>query len=518
MKSHIVKTKFFIYLCDMKKISFGLIFLVFVLSSCSGDKEKVFVSLDTAISQQKNYDQAFETMRDSLYQLYKGAGSDDEKWAAAYNLQKIFFYHDLDSSHTYATKLVEHSGKDLGRLACGKAYFAHCLFRMDSLAQAWRVFQQIDTALLDDKERTSYYNAGYHIIRSMAQKNPELEPRLAGLVRDWALSDSTSVESVYYCSHFHGALSGKEVAERLKNCVVGTLNDTSKVHFYMARSYLEDGDTHHAILHYVKSAEYDLKVSAKAYSAMYELAMILLDQGDVARANKYMRLTLNDTRSSHYRIHYNSITNASLHVMDELADQKDKRQRAYLLALLMVGSLLGLALFLTVSLRRYSSRLEASHDQVSELSKIKDAFLANYMEKCVDYLNKVDDYRSSLRHAMKTEGQDAVKAMLRKPSYAAEEFGALLEMFDMSFLGIFPDFVENVNAHMQPQWQLEQPAPGRLSMELRVLALIRMGITKSQRIARALNLSITTVYSYHYNLRKHSLHANEDFDAIIAGL
>ena len=128
--------------------------------------------------------------------------------------------------------------------------------------------------------------------------------------------------------------------------------------------------------------------------------------------------------------------------------------------------------------------------------------MANYMEKSVDYLNKVDDYRSSLRQAM----------------YAAGEFSELLDMFDKSFLGIFPNFVEQVNKHMQPEWQLEQPAPGKLSMELRVLALIRMGITKRKRIARALNLSVTTVYSYHYNLHKHSLHADEDFDAIIAGL
>ena len=151
--------------------------------------------------------------------------------------------------------------------------------------------------------------------------------------------------------------------------------------------------------------------------------------------------------------------------------------------------------------RNYNS-LESSHAQVLELSKIKDVFLANYMEKSVDYLNKVDDYRSSLRQAM----------------YAAGEFSELLDMFDKSFLGIFPNFVEQVNKHMQPEWQLEQPAPGKLSMELRVLALIRMGITKRKRIARALNLSVTTVYSYHYNLHKHSLHADEDFDAIIAGL
>ena len=204
--------------------------------------------------------------------------------------------------------------------------------------------------------------------------------------------------------------------------------------------------------------------------------------------------------------------------MDALSRQRDEKRKTTTVSLIVVSVLFVLILFLAALLKKNYNNLESSHAQVLELSKIKDAFLANYMEKSVDYLKKVDDYRSSLRHAMRSEGQDAVKAMLRKPSYATEEFSGLLDMFDTSFLGIFPDFVEKVNQHMQPEWQLEQPAPGKLSTELRVLALIRMGITKSKRIARALNLSVETVYSYHYKLQKHSLHTDEDFDAIIAGL
>jgi hypothetical protein len=231
-----------------------------------------------------------------------------------------------------------------------------------------------------------------------------------------------------------------------------------------------------------------------------------------------MKVTLEDAYYSHYRLRYNKIVQSSLSIMNALSWQSEQKKMTMLISFIVVSFLLVIAIILLFWLRRYSNKLEEMHAQVSEFSKIKDEFLSNYMEKSVEYLYKVDDYRSTLRHAVKHDGLDSIPAILRKPSYAAEEFGSLLNMFDTSFLGIFPDFIEKVNSHMQPEWQLEQPSHGRLSTELRILALIRMGITKRQRIARVLNLSVTTVYSYHYNMHRHSLHPEEDFDKIIKGL
>lgn len=71
---------------------------------------------------------------------------------------------------------------------------------------------------------------------------------------------------------------------------------------------------------------------------------------------------------------------------------------------------------------------------------------------------------------------------------------------------------------MQPEHQLALPEEGGLSTELRILALIRMGIPQRQKIAKVLNMSVTTVYSYHSVLQKHSLHPDASFDDIIARL
>ena len=71
---------------------------------------------------------------------------------------------------------------------------------------------------------------------------------------------------------------------------------------------------------------------------------------------------------------------------------------------------------------------------------------------------------------------------------------------------------------MQDGYELSMPAKGELSTELRILALIRMGISRRMKIAKVLNMSVTTVYSYHSLLQKHSLHPDSGFDRVIANL
>ena len=231
-----------------------------------------------------------------------------------------------------------------------------------------------------------------------------------------------------------------------------------------------------------------------------------------------MRITLKDAYSSHYESRYDDVITSELEIMNVLLEEQKEKHRAYFTTIVAIAMLLAVAIVSLFLLSRYSARLDTSRRKLAEVSKIKDSFLADYMEKCVDYLNKVDEYRSSLRRTMKHDGPDVVAAMLRRPSFADGEFDGLLAHFDSAFLGIFPDFVDNVNQHMQEDYRMEMPSPGELSTELRILALIRMGISKRSKIAKVLNMSVTTVYSYHSILQKHSLHPDSGFDTVIANL
>ena len=503
----------------MKKTVFACLLLLLMVGACSRTGRRRYEALDRALEQQSVYDLQHERMQDSLRRVFLRAGTDSAKWEAVYALETFFFYHDIDSCYATVLEMLRLSGTDNRQRRISESCHANILYRMDSLGVALHVLQQIDTVALPEEALNIYCFAGYHIFRSLSQEHPEYAADKHRIIEKWWQSDSTRIE----CAHYHNEILREDgipndAVAKLKACTLKTPNDTAKAYYFLAKESLFNGDTDDAIGYFAASAECDIRLSAKAYNALYELALILFRTGDIERADRYMRITLQDAYSSHYESRYEDVIQAEMEIMNVLLEQQRQKRRAYFTTILAIALLLAVAVVSIFLLSRYSSRLNVSRRKLSEVSKIKDNFLADYMEKCVDYLNKVDEYRSSLRRTVKQDGPDAVVAMLRRPSFADEEFDGLLVHFDSAFLGIFPDFVDKVNAEMLPEYQLEMPSKGELSTELRILALIRMGISRRKKIAKVLNMSVTTVYSYHSLLQKHSLHPGSNFDRVIGGL
>ena len=493
--------------------------LFLALSSCRGVHNGAYSVLDKAIEMKPAFDARHERKQDSLRLRLLEASDWRRKWETSYELEKIFLYHDVDSCYSYIQDMLRLHGGDPERKAISEACYANILYKMDSLTLALRVLEGIDTRNLSREGLRTYSYAGYHIYDRLCSGKPECRRRCREIIDNWWEWDSSGIE----CTYYHNQELRREGLlfngiERLAACNLTSPNDSAKANYFYANEYLHGGNTDKAIEHYAKAAVYDLRVSAKASAALYELAKILFRRGDIRRADRYMRMTLEDASSSNYAIKYNDIVLSEFEIMNALLRQQQKQKWTYFIMSISVALMLLIAIVSLILLIKYSSRLSLSRKKLNEESSIKDGFLANYMEKCVDYLNKVDEYRSSLRHTLKLEGEDAARAMLRKPSFAAGEFDGLLSSLDSTFLGIFPDFVEKVNEHMQEEYALSLPSRGTLSTELRILALIKMGISKRGRIAKILNMSVATVYSYHSNLQKHSLHPDGSFDKIIASL
>lgn len=504
----------------MKNPCFLLFAVLVALCSCSRDRQKAFEALDRAIEMQPVYDSAYVRKNDGLRERYLRAESDSVRWERAYDLEKTLFYHDVDSCYRYVLEMRRLSGGDPVKRGLSDACHANILFKLDSLSRALEVLEQIDTASLTQEGFGIYAFAAYHIYGKLeASGRPEYGRKRLAAIDRWWQRDSTSIECAYY--HNHRLNEDGRYDEAIGNllaCELKSPNDTAKSCYFLALEYVLKGDTDRAVACFAQSAEYDMRLSAKAYRALYELARILFRQGDIRRADRYMRISHQDALRSHYAVQYDDIVHSELEIMNVLLRQQEQKKRAYLLLALAAALLLTGALVSVFLLSRYSTRLNRSRMKLNELSSIKDNFLAYYMEKCVDYLNKVDRYRSSLRQTAKNDGQAAVMAMLRKPSFADSEFQDLLSAFDSTFLGIFPDFVERVNEHMQEPYRLSLTGTGALSTELRILALIRIGIPQRRKIAKVLNMSVTTVYSYHSLLQKHSLHPGASFDRVIANL
>ena len=490
-----------------------------LVTSCSVENRSYFQELDRAIEQKDEFDRSHERLQDRYRQQFRTAPSDSARWEAAYSLEKIFFYHDVDSCYHYIQEMLRLQGRDLRRRGTSAACYANILYKMDSLSRALIVLESVDTAGLGTGGFHTYGYAGYHIYRKLLHDNPLYEKKCRNTINSWWRRDSTNIECVYY--HNEQLRREGQIVDgigRLDACALTSPNDTAKSYYFKAMAYLNSGNDARAIECFATSATYDIRVSAKAYNALYELARILFRRGDIRRADRYMRMTLEDAESSHYALRYNDILLSEYEIMNVVLRQEKQRKYGFIVGTVAVSATLLVVLVLLILLVRYSGRLTVSQRKLSEVSSIKDGFLANYMEKCVDYLNKVDEYRSSLRRTAKEDGPNAIMAQLRKPSFASGEIDGLLSSLDSTFIGIFPDFVDRVNAHMKPGYKLEMSAKNKLSTELRILALIKMGISKRQKIAKILNMSVTTVYSYHCNLQKHSDIPSQSFDRVIASL
>lgn len=502
----------------MKNSCFLIVLTFLAMFSCSGPGEQYYDALDRAIVLQDYYDLSHSAREDSLRLLYMRAQNDSLRWETSFKLERVLNYRDIESCHQTVSWMMK-DATDARQRLISECCYANILYKMDSIGTALGVLGRIDTLAMPREAFDIYCFAAYHIYGGLAAQSPEYAARRREIVNKWWGSGNAGVECAYYKNSVMREEGGcDDAVSRLRSCVLKTPNDTAKFYYFLAKEYLLEGDTDSAKRYFATSAECDMRLGARAYNALYELARILFRTGDIERADRYMRITLKDAFSSHYESRYEDVIRSEIDIMNVLLDQQRQKKRAYLTTIVSVALLLLVAVVSLVLLARYSSRLSQSRRQLAEVSGIKDSFLAMYMEKSVDYLNKVDEYRSSLRRSLKQDGAGAVSAMLRQPSFAGGEFDGLLADFDSAFLGIFPDFVDKVNENMQPEYRLEMPAKGVLSTELRILALIRMGISKRQKIAKVLNMSVTTVYSYHCNLQKHSLYPDSGFDAMIATL
>jgi len=131
------------------------------------------------------------------------------------------------------------------------------------------------------------------------------------------------------------------------------------------------------------------------------------------------------------------------------------------------------------------------------------------MELSSNYIYKVDEIKFRYRKILKEKGPDFLLAVFREPNFADSEYPNYWNNFDKIFLSIFPDFVDRVNALMLPGHEFVPEGPQSLNTELRILALIRLGINESKRISSILHISKGTVYTYRSIMRQNSASPEE---------
>ena len=148
---------------------------------------------------------------------------------------------------------------------------------------------------------------------------------------------------------------------------------------------------------------------------------------------------------------------------------------------------------------------------LSEANYIKEEYIGRYMDQCSTYLDKMDLYRRSLNKIAAAGRVEELYKAIKSSQFLDEELKEFYANFDVTFLQLFPSFVEDFNALLTEPMQ---PKPGELlNTELRIFALIRLGITDSTKIAQFLRYSVTTIYNYRTRVRNKAVGERDEFEA-----
>ena len=267
------------------------------------------------------------------------------------------------------------------------------------------------------------------------------------------------------------------------------------------------------------SALTDIRLAIADHASLWDLAHRLYEEGDVERAYRYIRFSWQGTSRYNARSRYLQ-TSGILSLIDQayqtIQDRQALRLKWSLVSISVLVVLLGVALsFIYRQMRRLSaarSSLEYANGQLRLSNRIKEEYIGRFLNLCSTYIDRLNTCR---RSAVRSGGRQDIWVA---DHTREEELKELYANFDEAFLKIFPDFIEQFNDLLTPEERIVPKSGELLNTELRIFALIRLGIDDSATIAKFLDYSVNTIYNYRAKVKNKACCPRESFEAYVKAI
>lgn len=306
-------------------------------------------------------------------------------------------------------------------------------------------------------------------------------------------------------------------------------HDVAICAYTLSESYRLKGDKEKEKEYLIVSAMADMKTAVREYISLRKLAVLLYQEGDIERAYSYVKICMEDAAACNARLRKLEILEIFPIINDAYQQKTEKQQEQMKWALVSI-SLLSLFLLLAIfyvykqmkkvaaarrevidankrlkelndELHLSNAQLKEANHSIAENSYLKEEYIGRYMDQCSVYLEKMDNYRRSLGKIAATGNVEELYKNIKSSKFIEGELKEFYTNFDNTYLQLFPTFVEDFNALLADDEQISLKAGERMNTELRIFALIRLGITDSVKIAQFLRYSVTTIYNYRTKVR-----------------
>lgn len=276
--------------------------------------------------------------------------------------------------------------------------------------------------------------------------------------------------------------------------------------------YVIIGKPEEGIPYLAKAAIQEVRTGDRQGTALIRLGTALYELNDLVRAHNYLAIALEQSVAGGAKTNSMMISSAFMPVSNELRGQEQTR------LLLLIGLVISLGIGIVLLWRLYSGKkrraleLERIKQQLAVANMSKEAYIADFMNLSSSFMEGLEEFNRICKRKI-TAGQiDDLLNMIKSGKFIEEQRGKFDDIFDDSFLALYPTFIEDVNKLLLPDKQIVTPAKNVLSTELRVLAFTRLGVDDAARVARFLGVTLNTIYTYRNKLRNKAI-SRETFDA-----
>lgn len=152
---------------------------------------------------------------------------------------------------------------------------------------------------------------------------------------------------------------------------------------------------------------------------------------------------------------------------------------------------------------------------MADSNQIKEEYIARFLRLCSTYINQLDNFRRLVNKKITSNQIPELLKLTRSESVQEEALRELYANFDSAFLHLFPDFVSQFNELLQDNERFVLKNDEQLNTELRIFALIRLGITDSSQIAEFLRYSVNTIYNYRAKVKNKARVSRDDFETLV---
>ena len=518
----------FYYICNMKPhLKLIALLLLSSLVSCLQVEESQFENdlrrLDDALRRSQEYVTVKEQKISTIENMLHSRGVDPLQQYHIYGMLfeecEAFQFDKAKDALDEQIKVADHLG-DAVLKNNAMLNRVRLLTMAGYYHEADAMFGQIDTTSLNEMQKLMWYSARQKYLTDYNEYVSSAGFSVPGLEKVSYYQEKIKrmlPESSYYSCHIGilSLISQEKLGEAYEanKSLIATLDRSSRN--YAVQAYWQGqicdqrGYTQESVYWFVESALCDIQEAIKDNASLSTLAAILLDLSETDRAFRYIRFSLED--ATFYNAKLRKVQLATSFPMIESAysesrEIQEKDRRHFTHTIIMIACVLAFLCVLIIRLYQkdritsrelinkneqlvqYNRSIESAEESLRktnlkllEANAAKEEYLGLFLSMCSGYLDKLK----------KTISRDQYEAELK----------SFYKTFDTSFLSLYPNFVEDFNDLLKEDQRIVLKDGEMLNTELRIFALIKLGITQSSHIASLLRYSVNTIYNYRAQIK-----------------